>query len=148
MSQYIDKSWINKPRNTEAYIKGVSEFMKFAKKETQNGFIRCPCCKCQIDRKKVLPLEEVERHILFKGFYKKYKDWIFHGPMTIAENVCNQIGIPFVASKWWGAPEFGSELNEEGLANETIEEPNLQYESNEFPTQRHDVKLFFWRSQI
>ena len=52
MSQYIDKSWINKPRNTEAYMKGVSDFMEFAKKGTQNGFIRCPCCKCQIDRKK------------------------------------------------------------------------------------------------
>jgi hypothetical protein len=107
MSQYIDKSWINKPRNSEAYMKGVSDFMEFARKGTQNGFIRCPCCKCQIDRKKILPLEEVERHILFKGFYKEYKDWIFHGPMTVAENVCNQIGIPFIASN--GSENIGQD---------------------------------------
>ena len=34
MSQYIDKNWINKPRNIEAYMKGVSDFMEFAKKGT------------------------------------------------------------------------------------------------------------------
>ena len=78
MSQHFDKSWIYKPRNTKAYINGVSDFMEFAKKVAQNGKIRCPCSKCQVNRKKLLPLEEVERHILFKAFYKKYKDWIFH----------------------------------------------------------------------
>ena len=35
---------------------------------------------------------------MFKRFNKEFKDWIFHGPMTIAENVCNQIGILFISS--------------------------------------------------
>lgn len=62
MSQDIDKSWINKPRNTEAYIKGVCDFMEFAKKGSRNEKIRCPCNKCQVDRKKLLSLEDVETH--------------------------------------------------------------------------------------
>ena len=60
--------------------------------------------------------------------------------------MCNQIGIPSIASNeseilgqddilglLWdafgsnilGAPEFSSEHNDEGLTNETIEEPNV-----------------------
>ena len=101
---------------------------------------------------------------MFKGFYKEYKDWIFHGPVTDAENVYNQIGIPFIASNEseilgqddisgllrdafgsniLGDPEFGSEHNDEGLANETIEEPKFQCESDEFPTQQPDVNSSF-----
>jgi hypothetical protein len=34
---------------------------------------------------------------LFKGFYKEYKDWIFHGSMTLADNVFNQ-GLPIEVS--------------------------------------------------
>lgn len=90
MSQHIDKCWIIKPRNTEAYIKGIYDFIEYAKKGLQNGKIICPCNKCQVDRKKLLPLEDVERHILFKGFYKEYKEWIFHGPLSVAENFSNQ----------------------------------------------------------
>ena len=69
MSLYIHKSWINKPGNTETYMEGVSDFMEFSKKGRQNGFIRCPYCKCQIDRKNILPLE-VERQFCLKGFIK------------------------------------------------------------------------------
>ena len=78
--------------------------------------------------------------------------------------MCNQKGIPFIASNELenlgqddisgllrdafgsnilGDPEFGNEHNDEGLANETIEEPKFQCESDEFPTQQPDVNSSF-----
>ena len=62
MSQHIDKSWIDESRNTKTYIKGIYDFIEFAKKRLQNGKIIniCPSNKCQVDRKKLLPLEDVE----------------------------------------------------------------------------------------
>lgn len=86
----IDMNWVDQPRNSKAYINGIADFVEFAKKGVQNGKIRCPCNICQVDRKKILTVDEVEKHILRKGFYKEYKDWIFHGPMTLAQNISNQ----------------------------------------------------------
>nr|QIA97906.1 hypothetical protein AP_R.00g000060-v1.0.a3 [Amaranthus palmeri] len=164
MSQHIDKSWIDKPRNTEAYIKGIYEFIEFAKKGLQNGKIICPCNKCQVDRKKLLPLDDVERHILFKGFYKEYKEWIFHGPLSVAENVCNQIGIPFEVSNDSevigqddisgllrdalgvnipSVPEFVSEHDDDSRANEANDESNDQFDFDEHFSQEPNVDSSF-----
>ena len=51
MPQHIDKSWIDKPRNTKAYIKGIYNFIEFAKIGLQNEKIICPCNTCQVNRK-------------------------------------------------------------------------------------------------
>jgi len=34
---------------------------------------------------KWLPIEEVEQHILFKGFHKEYSDFFFHGKVDILD---------------------------------------------------------------
>jgi len=36
---------------------------------------------------KWLPIEEVEQHILFKGFHKECKDFFFHGKVDILDRV-------------------------------------------------------------
>ena len=87
MSQYIDKSWINKPRNTEAYIKGLVTLWNLQRKGHKMVSLDALVAGVKLIEKKILLLEEVERYILFKEFYKEYKDWIFHGPMTVVENV-------------------------------------------------------------
>ena len=164
MSQHLDKSWVDKPRNTDAYIKGIYDFIDFAKKGLQNEKIICPCNKCQVDRKKLLPLEDFERHIFFKGFYKEYKEWIFHGLLSVAENVCNQIGIPFEVSNdsevigqddisgllWdalevniYGVPELVSEHDDDSRANETTDESNVQFDFDEDLCQEPNVDSSF-----
>jgi hypothetical protein len=43
----MDKSWIMKPRGSDAYEQGVIEFIKFAfKDEKENSEIICPCELC------------------------------------------------------------------------------------------------------
>ncbi|XP_056688561.1 uncharacterized protein [Spinacia oleracea] len=73
----MDKSWIDLPTGHHEYIDGCMEFIEFAKQDLFEGKIRCPCKNCKVE--KWFSVNEVERHILFKGFYKPYKDWIFHG---------------------------------------------------------------------
>jgi len=36
---------------------------------------------------KWLPIEEIEQHILFKGFHKEYTDFFFHGKVDILDCV-------------------------------------------------------------
>lgn len=135
----MDTSWINQSRNSEAYIQGVKVFMEFAKKGAQNGKVRCPCKSCQVGRKKVLPLEEVEKHILFKGFYKEYKDWIFHGPMTGSQKFSSQVGRMFEIldqSRSIGQDDIGGLLRDATVFNmphmgEQISEPYEQLETTD-----------------
>jgi hypothetical protein len=50
----MDKSWIMKPRGSDAYEQGVIEFIKFAfKDEKENSEIICPCELCRFKNRKV-----------------------------------------------------------------------------------------------
>ncbi|XP_021837716.2 uncharacterized protein [Spinacia oleracea] len=73
----MDKNWIDLPTGHREYIDGCMEFIEFSKQDLVEGKIRYPCKNCKVE--KWFSVNEVERHILFKGFYKPYKDWIFHG---------------------------------------------------------------------
>lgn len=79
----MDSSWIELPNNHPTYHDGVAKFIELAKENLIEGRTRCPCSKCKVD--KWFPIEEVEKHILFKGFYKEYKNFIFHGRGDILE---------------------------------------------------------------
>nr|CAD1820413.1 unnamed protein product [Ananas comosus var. bracteatus] len=74
----MDKSWINKPRNSKAYLDGVANFIRFATEKSSNrGKIVCPCRKCS-NCSSHTP-EVVEEHLVWKGFSLGYTDWVFHG---------------------------------------------------------------------
>lgn len=81
----MDSSWIELPNDHPDYLAGAMKFIKLAKENLIEGRTRCPCRRCKVD--KWLPIEEVEQHILFKGFYKEYKHFIFHGKGDILEHV-------------------------------------------------------------
>ena len=81
----MDSSWIELPNDHPDYLDGAVKFIKLAKENLVEGRTRCPCRRCEVD--KWLPIEEVEQHILFKGFYKKYKYFIFHGKRDILDHV-------------------------------------------------------------
>lgn len=71
------KSWINLPNDDPAYKVGVVKFIELAKENLVEGRTRCPCKNCQVE--KWLTIDEVEKYLIFKGFYKAYDNWIYHG---------------------------------------------------------------------
>nr|CAD1833485.1 unnamed protein product [Ananas comosus var. bracteatus] len=74
----MDKSWIEKPRNSKAYMDGVVNFIRFAtEKSSVRGKIVCPCRKCS-NCSSHTP-EVVEEHLMWKDFSVGYTEWIFHG---------------------------------------------------------------------
>ncbi|XP_021866163.2 uncharacterized protein [Spinacia oleracea] len=72
----MDTSWIDLRKGDAGYYNGCMEFLEVAKDTLLEGITRCPCNKCKLN--KLYPLEEVGGHILFNGFYKNYRQWIFH----------------------------------------------------------------------
>lgn len=69
----MDKSWINKPRNSKEYLDGVHDFIKFGmEKSSLNGKILCPCRKC-VNSSSLDP-QNVEEHLVWNGFLRGYTD--------------------------------------------------------------------------
>ena len=58
--------------------KWFDEFIKFSL-DHANGqdSIRCPCLDCS--NMINMSIEEVKRHVFFKGIDQSYRTWIFHG---------------------------------------------------------------------
>ncbi|XP_056698150.1 uncharacterized protein [Spinacia oleracea] len=72
----MDTSWIDLRKGDTRYYNGCMEFLEVAKETLIKGKTRCPCNKCKLN--KWFDLGEVGGHILFNGFYKNYRQWIFH----------------------------------------------------------------------
>jgi len=79
----MDQSWINTPRISDAYEKGVDEFLQFEQHNAisnHNGVkIRCPCVNCLNER--ILSVFEIREHLLCDGFLKNYTTWTWHGEL-------------------------------------------------------------------
>ncbi|XP_056688351.1 uncharacterized protein [Spinacia oleracea] len=99
----MDKSWIDLPTGHPEYVDGCMQFIAFAKQGLFEGKIRCPCKNCKVD--KWFPVNDVERHILFKGFYKSYRNWIFHGKGDMVQRMLGSDG---------GSTSEGSLAREDG----------------------------------
>ena len=72
----MDTSWIDLRPGNPTFYNGCMEFLVLAKETQIEGKTRCPCNKCKLS--KWLPVNDVGGHILFHGFYKNYRNWIFH----------------------------------------------------------------------
>ncbi|KAJ1428100.1 Transposase-associated domain [Sesbania bispinosa] len=69
----MDKSWIDMPRNTYAYLNGLDKFLDFAfEKRSVNGAIRCPCPICHFNKWQTRDV--VHDHLICKEFPKNYKE--------------------------------------------------------------------------
>jgi len=79
----MDRSWINKPRISDAYERWVEEFIQFAEHNVvsnNNGVrIKCPCVNCLNGM--ILSISEIREHILCDGFVKNYATWTWHGEL-------------------------------------------------------------------
>ncbi|TKY65798.1 golgin subfamily A member 5 [Spatholobus suberectus] len=65
---------------TTEFLKGIEEFIDFACRQPKylsEGVIRCPCKLCKNER--YLTPDEVNAHIIKKGFTPKYWYWTSHG---------------------------------------------------------------------
>ena len=80
----MDKSWINLPRNTIQYVKGLEEFLDFAiANRSVEGRIKCPCLDCKFRR--WLTRNEVYEHLILKQFPVGYTRWIWHGESSVVD---------------------------------------------------------------
>ncbi|KAJ8433623.1 hypothetical protein Cgig2_023562 [Carnegiea gigantea] len=85
LTQEMDSCWIELPNNHPDYLDGAVKFIKLAKENLVEGRTRFPYRTCKVD--KWLPIEGVEQHILFKGFHREYKHFIFHGKGDILDDI-------------------------------------------------------------
>ncbi|KAL3638393.1 hypothetical protein CASFOL_017764 [Castilleja foliolosa] len=78
----MDKSWMNAPKHSEAYLEGVNGFMLFVETHVgKNRNIRCPCKRCLnliINNQKT-----VKAHIRLNGIDPQYVTWFNHGEHAI-----------------------------------------------------------------
>ncbi|XP_074282878.1 uncharacterized protein LOC141607428 [Silene latifolia] len=81
----MDTSWIKLPNDHDRYIDGCLKFLELAKENLMEGKTKCPCKSCKL--RCWLTLKEVEEHILFKGFYQRYTNWIWHGNGDVLDHM-------------------------------------------------------------
>ncbi|KAF2308873.1 hypothetical protein GH714_022479 [Hevea brasiliensis] len=73
----MDRSWMNKPRNSYEYKK-VTEFLHFAfHNASQCGKILCPCIHCV--NRSWQSYDDARVHLICDGFLRGYTKWICHG---------------------------------------------------------------------
>jgi hypothetical protein len=79
----MDKSWMKLPRSSREYIRGVMEFVKFAREhESRKGVIVCPCKKCLLG--KSWSSKVVFSHLTSgAGIIEGYTEWIMHGESLV-----------------------------------------------------------------
>ncbi|KAL3498314.1 hypothetical protein ACH5RR_041046 [Cinchona calisaya] len=75
----MDKSWMRiADRRSRDYLKGVNDFIEFAKQNMgDERMIHCPCKKCMNSSRGTL--REVKSHLKHPGIDKSYTFWVHHG---------------------------------------------------------------------
>ena len=72
------KEWMGEVNKVGGvHIKGVKDFVKYAKRNLKREEISCPCARCR--NGKCLKGTEVELHLLKWGMQQDYMFWKFHG---------------------------------------------------------------------
>ncbi|RYQ82179.1 hypothetical protein Ahy_B10g100787 isoform A [Arachis hypogaea] len=81
---YIDKSWITKPRGSAEYRDGLNRFLDFAfANASSDGMIHCPCPLCGF--RCYQTREDAYDHLLMKPFPPNYTFWLHHGERIVDE---------------------------------------------------------------
>ncbi|XP_020979365.1 uncharacterized protein LOC107640485 [Arachis ipaensis] len=81
---YIDKSWITKPRGSVEHRDGLNRFLNFAfANVSSDGMIHCPCPLCGF--RFFQTREDAYDHLLMKPFPPNYTFWLHHGERIVDE---------------------------------------------------------------
>jgi hypothetical protein len=74
----MDKNWMDLPRQTDEYIKGVDSFLEYAfSKSAKGNTILCPCKVCKNSCWRASDV--VREHLICEGFSEGYITWLYHG---------------------------------------------------------------------
>ena len=77
----MNRSWIQVPRISDEYEKGVGDFLQFAQQHTPvyGGNYFCPCVNCVNGRHR--SIDDIGSHLICDGFSRSYTNWIWHGEL-------------------------------------------------------------------
>ena len=77
MSSRQERSWMyNRQKNGKfnlRFMRGLEEFLEFARTQTMSSEIRCPCKKCKNCCYK--EPDEIREHLMRMGFVENYYKW-------------------------------------------------------------------------
>ena len=79
------KEWMGEVNRVgDVHVKGVRDFVKYAKRNLEREEISCPCVRCR--NGKCLRWTEVELHLVKWGMQQDYTFWKFHGEREVPYN--------------------------------------------------------------
>ena len=74
----MNRQWMYSDRRRPEFLNGMHSFLNVAEKNRQNGFIFCPCKKCQ-NKRNFPNSRTIHTHLLQEGFMPSYFCWTKHG---------------------------------------------------------------------
>ena len=90
----MNRSWIQAPRISDEYEKGVEDFLKFAQQHAPavGGKYFCPCVNCVNGRRQALVV--IRSHLICDGFIRSYTNWIWHGELPEVSLPADNEAVP------------------------------------------------------
>ncbi|KAI0503735.1 hypothetical protein KFK09_014676 [Dendrobium nobile] len=82
----MNRSWMYCSRSNMVFKEGVKNFLNFAfSYGSSSGMILCPCRDCGngIYRTR----DDVEAHLLWRGFKPRYYNWTAHGETSFRNDI-------------------------------------------------------------
>ncbi|CAM8934203.1 unnamed protein product [Rhodiola kirilowii] len=122
----MDKSWLELDRGDSCYVRGLVDFVEFAK---QNGGKTqvCPCKMCLLVKGR-LSLREMFIHLINYGMMKGYKTWTSHGEKSNKP-------LRYMLRQQWLAERYGESSS--GVMRQQPN-PTMDILQDQFPFQHED----------
>ncbi|CAM8940612.1 unnamed protein product [Rhodiola kirilowii] len=106
----MDKSWLELDRGDSRYVRGLVDFVEFAKQNGENTQV-CPYKRCLLVKGR-LSLREMFIHLINYGMMKGYKTWTSHGEKSNKPS-------PYMLRQKWLAERYG-----ESSSGDMRQQPN------------------------
>ncbi|CAM8920468.1 unnamed protein product [Rhodiola kirilowii] len=103
----MDKTWIELQRSDTRYIRGIVQFVDFAKQNGATSHI-CPCRKCLMIRGRITT-KEMFIHLINNVMMNGYHTWTSHGEDSAEPS-------PYMLRQQWLAERYG-ETSSSGVKN-------------------------------
>src|SRR5688572_30720346 len=95
MNVMEERSWMyNRRKNGKfslRFMRGLEEFLDFARKNSMSSQFRCPCKKCKNCCYK--EPNEIREHLMRKGFVENYYEWEYHQNTRVGTTSNNVVAV-------------------------------------------------------
>ncbi|CAM8986262.1 unnamed protein product [Rhodiola kirilowii] len=122
----MDKSWLELDTGDSRYVRGLVDFVEFAKQNGENTQV-CPCKRCLLVKGR-LSLNNMFVHLINYSMMKGYKTWTSHG-----ENINEP--SPYMLRQQWLAERYGESSS--GVMHQQSN-PTMDILQDQFPFQHED----------